>query len=135
MRATRTFRLKGHPRSASAVRAALRSLPRPLDEATIADASLCATELLTNVARHSEGAGRGHPVELQLLLDDDLLRVEVTDPGDGFEIGEVTPGDESGWGLFIVDRVSDAWGVDRGSRCRVWFELSTAGTAQTAAAV
>jgi anti-sigma regulatory factor (Ser/Thr protein kinase) len=130
MRATRTFRLKGHARSAAAVRAALRGLPRALDEATIADASLCATELVSNVARHCEGAARGHPVELQLLVDDDLLRVEVSDPGKGFEVGELSPGDETGgWGLFIVDRIADAWGVDPGTRCRVWFELSTSGTA------
>jgi hypothetical protein len=49
--------------------------------------------------------------------------VAVTDSGVGFDPPTPEAGDESGWGLFIVDRLSHRWGVERGARTRVWFEM------------
>jgi hypothetical protein len=55
------------------------------------------------------------------------VRVEIANAGSRFEPvlrgDDVTSGD--GWGLFLVDRISDSWGVvdeDAGTQ-RVWFEL------------
>jgi hypothetical protein len=50
-------------------------------------------------------------------------RVGVPDEGPGFE-RHVRPGGRNvGWGLFIVDTVSDRWGVIRGPIKEVWFEI------------
>ena len=53
------------------------------------------------------------------------VRVEVADPGQGFE---PAPRDEAmtkpgGWGLYLVDRIADRWGVIRNRMNRVWFEI------------
>jgi len=37
------------------------------------------------------------------------------------------PSRQSGWGLFLVDRMADRWGVDRSEGTRVWFELEREG--------
>lgn len=56
--------------------------------------------------------------------------VEVANPGGGFEPRPSGPEDsDSGWGLFLVDRLSDDWGVaqDPGSGYqRVWFAIARA---------
>jgi len=51
--------------------------------------------------------------------------VDVCDHGAGFEVnGAPQPGDASGWGLFMVDRLADRWGVQTNGDTHVWFELS-----------
>jgi anti-sigma regulatory factor (Ser/Thr protein kinase) len=55
-----------------------------------------------------------------------MLRVEVTDPGPGFdpEMDEPTPGQAGGWGLFLTERLADRWGVDRADGLTtVWMEM------------
>jgi anti-sigma regulatory factor (Ser/Thr protein kinase) len=51
----------------------------------------------------------------------------VTDWGPGFDARTRTrePGDHTGgWGLFLVERLADNWGVQRdGESTMVWFEL------------
>ena len=54
------------------------------------------------------------------------LRVSVTDAGPGFEPDLDAPPREQemgGFGLVLVDRVSDRWGVIRNRPNVVWFEL------------
>jgi anti-sigma regulatory factor (Ser/Thr protein kinase) len=54
------------------------------------------------------------------------LRVEVTDPGPGFEPHADLPArDETGgWGLFLTERLADRWGVEReGGLTTVWLEM------------
>jgi hypothetical protein len=54
-----------------------------------------------------------------------VLRVEVHDPGHGFELRDA-PSDPlraSGWGLVLVEELADRWGVDHAPRTRVWFEM------------
>ena len=59
------------------------------------------------------------------------LRVEVTEPGEGFEVTEVREPKPDvlagGWGLYLVDRLSSAWGVVGGEETRVWFEVNDTG--------
>jgi hypothetical protein len=57
-----------------------------------------------------------------LTSSPDKVRVEVADPGPGFE-PEVEPREFGGFGFLLVDKIADRWGVlsDRGSR--VWFEI------------
>ena len=46
-------------------------------------------------------------------------------PGDGFEPKPRYDGqsEESGWGLYLVDTISDRWGVGRAGGTNVWFEI------------
>jgi len=56
---------------------------------------------------------------------DDLVRCCVSDPGPGFEPAEREPDDDpgAGWGLFLVEQLSDRWGVDLNAGTSVWFEI------------
>jgi anti-sigma regulatory factor (Ser/Thr protein kinase) len=61
-------------------------------------------------------------------LSDGTVRIEVSDPGnDG--LVEVRPpgprGGGGGYGLLLVDRLTDQWGVDHRDRTVVWAELSS----------
>jgi anti-sigma regulatory factor (Ser/Thr protein kinase) len=85
---------------------------------------LLVSELVTNSIRHA-GLLPGTWIELKVHSEGGRIRVEVGDPGPGFEPRPVTPNlyQTSGWGLYLVDRISDRWGVIRGATTRVWFEL------------
>ena len=80
---------------------------------------LMVSELVTNVIRHTP-TGEG---ELRLLLDSDAVRIEVEDHGTGIPERPVEPDRQGGggFGLFVVDRLADRWGVHQGN-C-IWFEL------------
>jgi anti-sigma regulatory factor (Ser/Thr protein kinase) len=106
----------------SAARRALDGLEDRLDASVFYDASLCLSELVTNAVLHS-GAGDEDELELNVALSGQTLRVTVIDHGSGFDPPEPSGGDESGWGLYIVDRLSHAWGVERNPRTAVWFEM------------
>ncbi|MGA8369938.1 MAG: ATP-binding protein [Acidimicrobiales bacterium] len=87
-------------------------------------ASLVATELVTNAVIHADAG----PTQLLLMLQDDRLRIEVSD-GDSSRLPrrmhrEVTA--EGGRGLALVDALSAAWGTlrpRRGLGKTVWCEL------------
>ena len=120
---TRTFKFRSRPEAVAAARRALDGLDSSLDAAAFYDASLCVSELVTNAVLHADIAPES---ELRLdvtLSDSGTLHVAVTDTGAGFKPPDPTPGDESGWGLFIVDRLSHRWGVEHGNGTRVWFEM------------
>ena len=67
----------------------------------------------------------GESISLALELVDDIVRLEVTDQGSGFDPvdGGSDLASECGRGLFIVDRLADRWGVHSGAPTRVWAEL------------
>ena len=120
---TQNFSFERAPGSVPAARAALDQLEGQVPAEQLYDASLCLSELVTNAVQHPEG-GERDPIELELAVNDEKLRVEVIDPGSGFVPAEVTHGDERGWGLFIVDQLSSRWGVIPGERTAVWFEIA-----------
>jgi anti-sigma regulatory factor (Ser/Thr protein kinase) len=85
-------------------------------------AELIVTELVTNAVRH----GPGGPVELALDCGGNALRGQVGDPGAGIRRHQLVRRravDEGGRGLFLVDALSDGWGL-ADDRSRVWFEVS-----------
>ena len=90
------------------------------------DIRLLVSELVTNSVRHS-GAADHAKVEFRVLMDVSCLRVEVADSGKGFQktVTPSTPDQISGWGLQIVERLSDRWGVDPRDELgsTVWFEI------------
>jgi anti-sigma regulatory factor (Ser/Thr protein kinase) len=115
----RTFR--ADRQAPGAARNALRSLNGSLDPGLAEDIRLLVSELVTNSLRHTGSAD----IELEVWRSDGLVRVAVSDQGAGFDLaGPPRPGDASGWGLFMVDRIADRWGVERNGDTRVWFELA-----------
>ena len=92
------------------------------------DLCLLVSELVTNSVRH--GRLRSND-RIRLLVEhsERLLRIEVSDPGEGFgaNVPEPVPRGPGGWGLFLTERLADRWGVDReGGWTTVWVELDTA---------
>jgi anti-sigma regulatory factor (Ser/Thr protein kinase) len=83
---------------------------------------LLVTELVTNSVKHA----RAETVNLRVTVKPASVWTEVRDEGPGFDPSTTgTPGDDrGGWGLFLVERLSDRWGTARDTDgTRVWFEL------------
>jgi anti-sigma regulatory factor (Ser/Thr protein kinase) len=91
-----------------------------------ADAVLLVGELVTNSVLHA-AAGAAHEIVLELIIGLDDVRVVVTDGGSPIVpmIRPLDPNRPGGRGLFLVDTLSDRWGMTReGTReTRVWFEI------------
>ncbi len=125
-----TADLEPNPRCPTEARAALSPLGDALDAQVYMDLSLLVSELVTNSVRHA-GLSSRDLIRLRVGLSDRVIRVEVSDPGEGFgaKITGPTPGEPGGWGLFLTERLADRWGVDReGGWTTVWLELDVAPT-------
>lgn len=118
------------PRDTSAPARARRALSRVdgvLDDDVLRDARILITELVSNAVCHSDS---GDPVELAIIIDEATVRTEVRDRvGAGFEpaVSMAPQKRESGWGLYLVDALSERWGVARGKGVCVWFEVARSG--------
>jgi anti-sigma regulatory factor (Ser/Thr protein kinase) len=118
-----TLSFPREPDSVPAARAALARFEEKLPAATLYDASLCLSELVTNAVQHP-AEDSGDELHLELTLHEGVLRVQVIDPGGGFQPGPPTQGEERGWGLFIVDQLSTNWGREpEDERTIMWFEM------------
>lgn len=91
-----------------------------LPEHTVPDMTLLVSELITNSVKYG---GEG-PVRLEIEHRDDAIRTEIVDRGLGFTPVE-RDGDLArvgGWGLHLVEELTDRWGTYEGST-HVWFEI------------
>ena len=120
------MRIGGGPRAAGRARSELSRLRADLDPPLLETVRLLVTELVTNSVRHAGAAA----VELVVLVGRERVRVEIANPGSTFEretrdSNQIT---EGGWGLFLVERLSDDWGVrsESGGYQRVWFDIKRA---------
>jgi hypothetical protein len=88
--------------------------------ATVEDAVLLASELVTNVVRHTEQPGRVH---LKVLAD--AVVVEVVDGDAGQPVTKAAgERDTSGRGVALVEAIAKAWGSRPDAFGKaVWFEL------------
>ena len=112
------------PAAVGAARSALMPLDERVDPALLDDIRLLVSELVTNSVRHADG-DRDGTVALQVNVEPEGVRVEVSDAGQGFE-PKKRDADKTkvgGWGLYLVDQLADRWGVNRGKLTRVWFEM------------
>jgi anti-sigma regulatory factor (Ser/Thr protein kinase) len=112
------------PEAAAWARNALFAVEPRVEEDLMADVRLLVSELVTNSVRHS-GASPPDSVALDVAVDSGTIRVEVSDTGTGFEPRprEADRSKPGGWGLYLVDRLADRWGVARNHLTRVWFEI------------
>jgi integral membrane sensor domain MASE1/anti-sigma regulatory factor (Ser/Thr protein kinase) len=105
-------------------RTALSPLIGALTTQVYSDLRLLVSELVTNSVRHAR-LRPGDRIRLRVELSDRVLRVEVSDPGEGFgaNIPEPSPREPGGWGLFLTEQLADRWGVDRDKGwTTVWLE-------------
>jgi anti-sigma regulatory factor (Ser/Thr protein kinase) len=117
-----TTRLPRAQTSPSEARATLMDFEHGLPGERLCDAELLLSELVSNAVKYG---GEGD-ISVIFERDDGRFRTEVVDQGDGFiapvrdrsDVG--TPG---GWGLPLVQTLSDRWGAHRGST-HVWFEIA-----------
>jgi anti-sigma regulatory factor (Ser/Thr protein kinase) len=119
---TVSLSLDGGPEAAGHARRALARLRSDLDPPLVETMRLLVTELIANSVKHASADAVG----LKVVVGQSAVLVEVRDEGPGFEPAERAPNQDqaSGWGLFLVERLADRWGVAReASATRVWFEL------------
>ncbi|MGI8617031.1 MAG: ATP-binding protein [Actinomycetota bacterium] len=117
------------PEAAFQARAVVNDkLGRAVPVKVLEDATLLVSELVTNAVRHAPQKGAPE-VELRLERDPERVRVVVSDAGAGFVAAPRLPtaSESSGWGLYLVDRIADRWGVISKDRNEVWFEIDSDG--------
>jgi anti-sigma regulatory factor (Ser/Thr protein kinase) len=119
--------LLADPSSPAAARTAIDAGHLSVPGAVIPDLQLLVSELVTNSVRHA-GLSPDQRIAVRVDVSEDRVRVEVEDPGVGFTPAPRRPGDrrDAGWGLYLVDRIADRWGVKDGSPAVVWFEIDWA---------
>jgi anti-sigma regulatory factor (Ser/Thr protein kinase) len=90
---------------------------------------LLVSELVTNSVRHS-GMPADEEVVVRVDLTRDSVRLEVGDPGCSGTVAPRTPDIQTGggFGLNLVQMISEKWGVERSARegTRVWAVLARA---------
>jgi anti-sigma regulatory factor (Ser/Thr protein kinase) len=101
-----------------------RRLAERVTTGALDDVRLLLTELITNSLRHA-GMSPGDEIGVKAGLTDGTVRIEVSDPGRNGPVEVRPPGARGGgYGLFLVDRLTSQWGVDRHHGTTVWAELS-----------
>ena len=119
------MRLGSGPEAAASARRAISKLRADLDPPLIETLRLLVTELVSNSVRHTAADS----VTLSVAIGKSAVLTEVADTGPGFDPQciEQSGNDDTGWGLFLVQRLADRWGVRHdGPSKRVWFELRRA---------
>lgn len=111
----------------SAARHSLDDLEGQLHSETLGHLRMLVSELVTNSVRHAH-LGPDESIRLGITTFSDSVFVEVMDSGAGFEKPthpSPRPEMTSGWGLYLIEQLSERWGVEQdGGPTRVWFELA-----------
>lgn len=124
MQSLASLALSPEPSAPGQARAAVRSIVEldPICE----EAELIISELVTNAVMHS-GAVDGDEITVDVLREDDVIRLSVHDPGRSSTTPEVREPDldrVGGVGLLVVSRVAERWLTERPDGVTVWAELS-----------
>jgi anti-sigma regulatory factor (Ser/Thr protein kinase) len=118
--------LPGGALAPAAAREALADALRGrLGESAEADALIVLSELVTNAIRHGGARTPNDELSVHAALLAGALRIEVTDPGPGFEPGGHGPRADGGYGLHLLDRLANRWGVTGAEPVTVWVELAS----------
>jgi two-component sensor histidine kinase len=118
MSGTTTLKLPRKAGSAGIARLIMTAHCAALSPERCNSANLMVSELVTNAYRH--GAGQ---IQLTVQSSADGVHASVHDDGDGTIAEPVPRPARGGWGLYLVDRLADGWGVEDDSS-RVWFRVA-----------
>ena len=111
--------------AAAEARRELEDLCGNVEDDLLDRSSLVLTEVVTNSVKHAR-LTPSQPIDVQGELLARLLRMEVTDDGIGFLPPVTGPNRGTaagGWGLWLIDQLTDRWGVDCSHSTRVWVEF------------
>lgn len=122
----RRFKFSGLPQAVGAARRALREWEGHFEPGLFYDLSLCVSELVTKSVQRAEPA-KGDEIELAVSRHDEMVRAEVMEHRRDVMVIQPAAMDGGDWGMFIVDRVADRWGVDRSKGTRLWCEIDLSG--------
>jgi two-component sensor histidine kinase len=117
-----TMELEPRSEAGGQARDVLRArLGEHLPSTSLSDLLMVVTELVNNSVEH----GPGDPIQVRITADDDgSVQGEVEDQGDGLvAIRDMAGEVDGGFGLRIVETLTDRWAVYEGST-HVWFEMS-----------
>ena len=92
-----------------------------MERSLLDDLTLCTSEVVTNAVQHS-GRPQGDELTIETTVVDGVLRVEVTDKGEGVDELEARSIDPPS-GLGYVDILSDRWSSRVNDSFHVWFEI------------
>ena len=109
----------------AAARRALDGFGGHLEQDVIERSALVVTEVVTNSVTHA-GLTGAQPIGLNIQVLPGCLRIEVTDEGtQGFDpvVALPDPGQDSGRGFWVIDQLTDRWGVNFTSSTHVWCEF------------
>ena len=125
MEAEIDVRFAPEPEVVTTARHTLDGLADLLPAEKLEDVRLVVSELVTNSILHA-GLSTEDQISLMVKVSAGSVRGRVCDPGSGFEVpSEPSPRSDmsGGWGLPIVETISDRWGVEGNSHVCVWFEI------------
>ena len=110
--------------SPAEARRSLEALRPSVGDVLVDDAVLLVSEIVSNSVRHAS-LDKSDAIEVRVRGSNATLRVDVIDPGPGFDPERIEPSRAAGgWGLRLLDRLATRWGVERNDVTRVWFELT-----------
>jgi two-component sensor histidine kinase len=117
--------LPPEPKAVGVARAGVSGLEFAMPEDVANDITLLVSELVTNAVKF---AGLGGDERIRLDIRRHAERVEVMlhyQEHNEFDPAlPVRPGDTSGWGLFLVDRLADHWSIVKtNGELEAWFEV------------
>ena len=125
MEAEIDLKLAPEPEVVTTARHALDQLANLLPPEKLEEVRLVVSELVTNSILHA-GLSPKDQISLTVAISDGAVCGRVCDPGPGFEVSsEPRPRRDlrGGWGLPIVETISDRWGVERNNHACVWFDI------------
>jgi anti-sigma regulatory factor (Ser/Thr protein kinase) len=128
--ATLSFSVSSEPFALKAARRSLAGLRDLMEPQVFADLRLVISELVKNSLQHSD-RGADSKISFEVSVSS-KVRALVTDFGSGFESWKMKPKskEDPGMGLFIVDRLSDSWGVLNEQGTHVWLEIDYGRTSE-----
>jgi anti-sigma regulatory factor (Ser/Thr protein kinase) len=98
-----------------------------IDHSSCFTVVLLVSEVVTNAVLHSEGPSDSK-IGLSIWAGEDLVRVTVTDAGEGFTPTPRDPASREGggYGLYLLEKSASRWGVSALDGTCVWFEVALA---------
>jgi hypothetical protein len=87
---------------------------------------LMVSEIVANSVIHGGAGGADDLIDLVISVSPGSIRVECSDPRGGFDAPALPhpAGRPSGYGLEIIDELSETWGTRLGRSGSTWFEYA-----------